>query len=288
MSRALADDLCARFLYKALDAVLTAPLRPRRRWTQWVGTIVSPRSMAYDRVGAIVGLADHILPGTGRRAAALLTRTDRLPLAASRVELLGYGSGATVFLLATARGPLVLKAYRRSIGRRRSGLVALAREFRGKFATVSSWYRGREVVVPSRYAVLHGPLLGRPAVACLQPAIEGETRELLGELPDGELQRLMRESPGFREDLEFFAARTLEVWEREGRCADVLGEGNLLIVGKGESAGVRLLDCGIFDLGAARARSPAVLDRLTVSIERLRSLGRSAAAAARPRGGRAS
>ena len=59
----------------------------------------------------------------------------------------------------------------------RGGLVELAGEYRKKYETVASCYAGpHEIVAPASFLILQGPLLGRPAVACLQTDIEGERR----------------------------------------------------------------------------------------------------------------
>ena len=65
--------------YKALDAVVTAPVRPRASFGASLRLLLDPRQAHYDRVGALVGAAERLLPGTSRRLARALLR-PALPL----------------------------------------------------------------------------------------------------------------------------------------------------------------------------------------------------------------
>ena len=90
----LLETVRSRLLYRSLDAVVTAPLRPRRSVAQYVGSILASRASNYGRVGSFVNLVDAVLPGTARRAGKLICRPIELPFPAEKVELLAYGSGA--------------------------------------------------------------------------------------------------------------------------------------------------------------------------------------------------
>ena len=270
------EALRTRFLYKSLDAVMTAPLRRRRGRSAYLGSILSPGSSHYDRVAALVGLIDTLIPGTERRASDRLFRAGSLPFASARFELMESGSGSTVFLLETGRGRRVLKAYRRTIGRSRDTLLELSTVYRNKYETVSSWYAGPyDIVVPASFLVLHAPLLGRPAVGCLQWYVEGEKRDFFGDFEDAELLQLMKEDNGLREQFTFFARKTLKVRAAQGLCTDLLGAQNLMITREGESWALKLIDYGIFDLRSLENESPEVSSRIANLFSRLETLLRA-------------
>ena len=267
------DTFRTRFLYKPLDAVMTASLSARKPRLEYLRSVLSPRSSHYHRVASLVGLIDRLIPGTARWASGRLLESGFVPFAHERIELMDSGSGSTVFLLETRRSRSVMKVYRRTIGRSRDDLLDLAAMYRNKYETVSSWYAGPyPIVAPASFLVLHGPLLGRPAVACLQPYIEGEKSDFFGDFDDGELVRLMKEDDKFREQFALFARRTLDIHASQGLCGDLLGARNLMVTRHGESRALTLIDYGIFDLKSLKHDSPAVFARIAALVSRLQSL----------------
>ncbi len=274
------EALRTRLWYKALDAVMTASVRPRRQRGEYLRNILSPRSSNYGRVASLVGLIDTLVPGTGRRASGYLLRPDFMPFSGAGIELMDSGSGSTVFLLQTGGDRSVLKAYRRTLGRGRDSLLELAAIYRKKYQTVSSWYAGKyEIVVPADFLLLQGPMLGLPVVACLQPYIEGETRDVFADFDDDDLVRFMRANHGFKEQFTFFARRTLDVYAKQKSCVDLLGTNNLMVTREGEFWALKLIDYGIFDLEALQDEAPGVFSRLSNLISRLQSLLDSVAVA---------
>ena len=270
------DTLRTRFLYKSLDAVMTAPLRSRKRRSGYLKSILSLRSSQYDRVAALVGFVDTLMPGLERRAAESLLRSGSLPFPIEQLELLASGSGSTVFLLEPERSRKVLKVYRRTIGQSRGRLLDLARVYKKKYETVSSWYAGPyDIVVPASFLTLHAPLLGRSAVGCLQSYIGGDKQDFFTDSDDSELLRLMKEDRGFREQFTFFARQTLKVREEQRLCADLLGAQNLMILREGACRALKLIDYGVFDLGSLENKSPVVFSRLSSLFFRLESLLRA-------------
>lgn len=272
------DALRTRFLYKPLDAVLASEVGPGGRRRDLLRTILHPRSSRYDRVRGLVGLGDRLLPGSRGWLVRRLLRPGLLPLDARDIRVIGAGSGSTVFLLETGSGRRVLKAYRRTLGARPDRLRELARFYQEKHETVSAWYRGScNPVLPAAFLVLHGPLLGRPAVACLQPFLEGELRDVIagiqasGDL-EGGLPRLLARDLGLREQFLFFVRRTLEIRSERGSCVDLLGPGNLLITYEGGFHRLRLLDYGILDLHSLKREQPTTYRRIADVLSRLESL----------------
>jgi hypothetical protein len=275
------DGLRSRLVYTALDAVMTASLRPRGGFKAHVKAVLSPRSSNYNRVGSLVRLADSLLPGTAKWASKALCRSRRLPFPDATVELLGYGSAATVFLLKDdlepeddpGDGRVVLKVFRKSLGKNLSRLLEIADLYRKKYEAVATWYDGALNIVPDAvFLVFHGPLLGLPAVACLQTYIAGETMDLLHTFTDDEIVRLMRQDLELRRQFVFFAERTLAGHERDGLCFDLLGRGNLLLSKRAGAHRLHVIDCGFFDTRALRTEEPERFDRVEGCLRRLESL----------------
>ncbi len=269
---AVLEALRVRLVYRALDAVLTAPLRPSRSRIEDLRGALSPRSSYYERVASLTGCIDSLLPGAGRRAARRLLRPGLIPFSGGPVDLLGSGSGSTVFHLPMERGRYVLKVYRRTIGRSAERLVRLAAWYRQKHRTVSSWYPGPfSIVAPAGFVVLHGPLLARPGVACLQPYIEG-MRGFFEDLDEGEQVRRLEGDAGLKDQFCFFARRTLEVSEASGCCPDLLGSRNLVVTGVRGNSALKLIDYGIIDLRALNAGPSSASSRISKVLSRLKTL----------------
>src|SRR5690606_839090 len=108
----------ARPLYKALDALLTAPLQPPRSTGEALRLALSPGQAKYERLAAAVQAVSGLWPGGTTRLSRALLRTAGLPMRHEDLTLLGYGSGATVFAFTSGGKRWVLKVYRRSIGHR--------------------------------------------------------------------------------------------------------------------------------------------------------------------------
>jgi hypothetical protein len=231
-----------RQLLWGLDAAMTAHLRPGRTVSQQLSTLLSPRSFGYDRVAAAVNCVDRIIPGTARRVASLICRPMELPFEAAPAELLAFGSGATVFLA----GDRVVKIYRRTLGVPRRRLPDLLEQYRQKYEEMRRLYLDAPGVVwPAEYAIVGGPILSRPAVACIQEFIPGLLRDFFTDLTEDQLREAMDCSPELRRQVVAFAEATLDLHRREGRCPDLAGHCNLAVAGEGREARLCLIDYGL-------------------------------------------
>ncbi len=269
----LGETARRRLLYKPLDAVVTASLRPRRGFAASLRSMLTPRSSNYDRMGSLINLLDAMVPGTARRATELVCRRMDPPFDAERIELLAYGSGTTVFLAEGSSGSRVLKIYRKSLGASARRLPGLVEEFRQRYDVIRSWYDGLPGLVwPGEFIVLRGPILGRPAVACVQDYIDDETTDFFRGFSNGELAAVLGGSRVLRRQFLLFAERTLDIYRSQRCCPDFLGENNLSIVGSGGDRRLCLIDYGMFDLAATDGRTPETLDRIEGGLERIRTL----------------
>jgi hypothetical protein len=262
----------ASLLCHTLDAAMTASLRPRRSFGEQVRCMLSARSSGYERVAAAVNALDRLVPGAARRATALICGDLRLPFAAEHVELLAFGSGATVFLVRDgAAAARVVKVYRRTIGARRDRLPALLESYRRQYEEVREIFAGAPGVVwPSEYLVIEGPILERPAVACVQDHIAGPMRDLFTDMSVAEILEATAVSSSLRRQLAEFARLTMALHGAGARCPDFLGHRNLSVAGEGAEARLRLIDYRLFALPAGGASGLEA--RLKPCIQRMEEL----------------
>jgi hypothetical protein len=186
---------------------------------------------------------DRVIPGSARRATSLILRPMDLPFPARRVELLSFGSGATVFLATDDAAARVVKVYRRSLGVPRDRLPEVLDRYREQYDQVCGLYRDVPGVVwPAEFMIIGGPILDRPAVACVQEYIAGELRDFFSDLTEGQALAAMATSSELRRQFLAFAGPTLELYRSQSRCPDFLGPRNLSIAGEGAAARLRLID----------------------------------------------
>lgn len=259
-------------LYKSIDAAMIAVLRPEQKVTVYLKSLLSFQAPNYERISSMVKLVDRLLPGASRQLSNRLCSDDHLPFAFQDFCLLSYGSGSSVFLIRQAHRLMVLKVYRRSLGRSLKELLFVAREFQAKHAILSDWYNGAfQLVPPALFLVLHGPALGRPATALLQPYISGAKWDLFQDFTDEQILQLMQEDPQLREQFCFFARQTLKVYE-QGRCFDFVGRYNLMLTKEDEQYRFVIIDNGIFDLAFLQVNAVDTYRQLQTYIRRLQNL----------------
>jgi hypothetical protein len=288
--RERARTLHRRFVCQGLDAVLTAELQVPQRPGTGLLAVLRGRASNYERLRGLVRTI-HAVPGSARLARRVLLDNDVLPFLAT-AEPLSFGSGTTVFrLLDGGRStPRVLKVYRQSVGLRGERLYDLARRFRDSYESVSRWY-GSDIVVPTQFTILHSPLRGYSAAACVQPYLPDAGEDFLAR-PDEEALTLLRRHPHLRHQFQKFTACTLTVLERERCCLDLLGHANLALTGGGGDWGagthsaprLRVFDFGVFDLAPGAAMPPATRRRLFQLVRRMQMLSAAASAPSTQRG----
>ncbi len=260
----------SQIVLRALDAALTARLRPDAQPLERLRRATSPRTAHYERVGQVLRLALDTAPVLAQGLERALLDSARLPLRARRIELAGFGSGATVFRLereGAAAPALALKIYRRTLGRAPAHLALSARRYRERYRRLCASFG--ESVLPAEFLVVHAPLRSVPAVACIQPWLGGRLHDLLG-LEDRALLDLLRAHPGLEEQFAAFARRAL-AWHARGTFPDLLGAANLLVAEERGRAHLWLIDYGIFEPSDSPASDEARLAIATLA-SRLESL----------------
>lgn len=266
----------ARFLklaLRALEGVMIAPLVPRRPVREVLRDFTRRGVTNRMRVANLVGLLDRLIPGLAGRLSAALYRRHNLPLQGARLELIGYGTGATVFLLRGGPETKVLKIYRRSLGRDRAGLLRVAKAYRAKYELIRDWY-GEEhrFVLPTDFLIAIGPLLGRPVALCLQEYVPGEMSDFFAEHTDDELVQMLRADTSLRAEFKHFVERTQQIYREHGMCFDFVGSQNLVLLETPSGWRLAIIDTGIVDVAWTRAHRPGWMKAFEALMVRMAGL----------------
>jgi hypothetical protein len=268
-----AEHVRSAVLYKSMDAIITAPLRPRQERRDYFQTLFGGASSNYERVAAGMNLVETFFPNFGRRVSAVLSNHNRFPIGDATITLMSFGSGSTVFRLKQPEADWVLKVYRRSLGKSPQGLAQIARHFKSKYETVCSWYNGRFDLVPkATFLIIYGHILGRPAAAVLQAYIQGKKSDLFLDHSNEELLALMRCEPELADRFNFFVDQTLYAYNNHNLCIDFLGRENLMLVQKDGRHQLLVVDNGIFQMDTLRTSRPVVYGQIEARLEQLRFL----------------
>jgi hypothetical protein len=266
----------SRYLFRALDALLTAPVAPDGEATL-AGVFVPLRQAHFKRVQTAAKALEARWPRLALQIRESLVRAETLAFSAyGRPELLGYGAGSTVYRLRAedGTGDTVLKVLRRSLGRDPAAVVLDAREAQAAYRRMATLYAGADIVMPTRYLVLQAPLLGRPAAACLQPCLPRGIRDLF-DFTDDELIDLLRQDPILAAQFCLFVRRTVQSVRGTHSCVDLVGHNNVLILPTPEGRRMRLIDFGVMRLDDLLTRRPALAREVRRRLSRLARIQRA-------------
>jgi hypothetical protein len=280
---ALAREVQSRFVFRTLDAVVTAPLAPRRA-TGLAQVLLPLRQPHYRRVQSAVNYVETLCPRLIRGTRRWLVRSDRLALTGYRgPEPLGFGAACTAFNLPAqpavdCRTDAVLRVVRSTLGRPTQAATAAAREARGRYRRISRLYQGGDLILPTSFLVMHTPLLGRTAAVSIQPRLPEDARDLFADFTDVELLTVMRGDPAFAGQLRFFVIRTAASVRSLGRCVDLVGRGNVLVVSTPAGPRLRIIDFGELNLADWAVSKPLAEAELRSRLARMERLCRLAKA----------
>ncbi len=248
----------------------TACLRPRDNLAGYMRAIVSPRTREFDRVAALVNLADKFIPGLAEAMSRLCQPTQLPFVQSATARLIGYGTGATVLSLSISPTPRALKILRRSFGKSLPEVLALAREFQHKHALLVSWYG--DWVLPAEFVVIRGPIGGQPVAAIVQPYLAGPLADLFQDFSFSDLTRQMQADPHLAQQIRLFAEKTLQLYEHGEACLDIVGRENVVLGNRAGRWQLTVIDNGIFNLSILPTQRPGVLAELQQRLAQLQAL----------------
>ena len=255
--------LRSRFLYRALDAIVTADPEGLLHNAPQEGL----RTSNFRRIQRLVRATHGLLPRSVSWIRRRLHHQRSLPFHADVREMVGYGAGSTVYRISSQRvGPsrdLVLKVFRQSIGQPLPVLLQQAGMLRERHRRVSEWYAGLSVSVPVDYVVLHGPLLDQPAVAGIQRFVDGDKRDFFELVESGGWSELVQAHPPLRAQFRCFVERTLAAFDMEDACLDLVGKDNLMVVMGDGDPRLQVIDFGVIDLADRRTSAPWLAEAAT-------------------------
>jgi len=258
----LYDELRARWLWRPLDAFLTAPIAHTVPNAP-VSELVRAASPTYRRAQHFLNAVTRWLPSSIELCRRRLWQPGRLPFAAEDVSLISFGSGTTVFLLQSPgqakHDARVLKVKRKTLGKRLEAQLQFVKDARAKYDRVQGWYDGCSIVLPAEFLILHGPLLSGAAVCCVQPYVGCDYVDVLHDLSEAELLQLLRRHPRLQAQFRLFVERTVSAAKKDGACIDLLGRNNVVVTRDGKEPRLVLLDNGIYEFRSKMKESPAAL-----------------------------
>jgi hypothetical protein len=260
-----------------LDAAMISSLVPRPTMRSHLTIVLNRGTRLFDKTVSWLGLASRVTPGISAVVEQTACTFDRFPVVADCVRLVHYGSNASVYLLEHGSERIALKVYRDSFGLSREALIRSAAHRRRQYDALVGWYRQvAEVVLPSSFFVIHGPLLAWPVVASMQPFIDTDGRDLFGEISIKRLLHLAVTNESFRSQLVGFAETTARLFERGGPSIDLTGPENVFVIGQGDSCRLVVVDPGVVDLQRMRSHLPERYAEFSERVCRLQKLGRLA------------
>jgi len=220
-----------------------------------------------------VNLVDLMIPGLVSRLYRWLFKNNRFPWTPVDTELIAFGSGAAVYKLNWKTGAMVLRIYRRSVGKSSCQGLEVAERYKRNYETMLSWYgQSLDLVPPMEFMVLQAlPLVG-PVAASLQPYIDGEKQDLFEDFSDNELLDLFTGNDYVREQFLYFAHQTIRQWNERNMCFDFLGKRNVMLVTQAGSPKLCLPDYGFFNFDMLANKRPETLARFEERMDRLASL----------------
>lgn len=232
---------------------------------------------SYRQAQRVAACLTRWLPAVSSRVQRRLLDVGALPFEADYVRVLGFGSGATVFVVQVrmpgdAVQDLVLKVFRKSLGRKPAELLGHISHYRANYERLREWYADCDMILPTQFLLLHGPLRSQPVAACVQPLIKDRLTDVFHDLTESQLLQRLQSSDGLRAQFVSFVERTLHYATKEAASVDLVGQHNVVLIGSGSRSRLLLLDLGVYAFDRKAVRSPAALKQLEDRIGYLRHI----------------
>ncbi|GEM_PF-5076334 len=198
-----------------------------------------------NKIRAGIQLVDKFIPGSEDLIASILSNYSKLPFEFSKKDKKVFDAGGegTLFAFGEAGNRKVLKVYRESLGLRGDALQKKALEVQADYEKIKSLFGHIPNLIPDeQFLLLHSPLLKKPAVASVQPFVEGTVRDFFTDFTPEERINTIENNPLLREQFIDFAQTHERMNLQEGKCLDLLGDKNLSIVEHDGKARLVFLD----------------------------------------------
>ncbi len=263
----------SRFFYRPVCAVITSSLQPKISFMGNLKSVVNPGLSRHDRVSAVINLFDAVLPGSVKRVANFLCGADQLPIVKGHTTLFASGTSAIVFLVETIDSRNVVKIYKKSLGKNLEGLLQIANFHKKKYELATCWFKDiPKLVVPSLFIILPNTIFKSPALACIQPYVDGVKKDFFNDFSDTELLSLMEKHPALREQFIYFATKTIQLYSDYNIFIDILGNENLVLLENDHGITLKLIDFGMAPMDVWKIRSAEICSRIEARMSRLGSL----------------
>lgn len=260
-----------RFAIRVAERIFRAPLNSGEKEQRELFTILfHPRTAKGDRLEAGLLLIGSVVPNFEQYCANLLSSTSRLPVDGSVPKFIDYGGEQDVFLIEMDGKKKVLKIDWQSLGLQGQDLVERAKQKRDEYETILSCYSEvPHFIQEEEYLIVHSHLLSMPAVATVQPFIEGEIRDFFEDYGESEIRTLLKENCFIKSQFLLFAEALLERYGDREECIDILGPKNLSIVEEdGQPSRLMFIDPHVIYTPALLAERPSdTAERLKQRVE---------------------
>ena len=238
-------------LHRAIDQVFIDEQKQAVDINESVSSLLSPGNGRYKRTVAALRLISQFAPQAAIKQIRekYAYKQDFMPFNPRDYTLrekIGFGGMNDVFLLQGSRADnpsYVLKINLGESGEGLDKLLSTAKEEREGYERISMAYKDVPGIIPEEHhLIIHGPSLGRPVAASIQPFIGENIRDIFVDFKKDELQDLLQRNKPLREQLTGFIKATLSDNTLIESELDLLGRNNLAIVGSEGEERLLMLD----------------------------------------------
>lgn len=215
-------------------------------------TLLATDSSKYKRTVAALRIITRLTPqaplGILRKRYAY--KQDSMPLNPKDYTLkdkIGFGGINDVFLLQSNRKNTSSYVLKINLGERGGSgvenLLSAAKEQKKEYEKISAVYKDIPGLIPREYyLIMHGPSMGTPVAATIQPFVGESIRDVFVDFEKDELLDLLQRNKLLANQVTKFAKATRTDGSLIENELDILGMNNLAIVGEKGSERLLLLD----------------------------------------------
>lgn len=268
--------MALRGLERAATTHLQSGITPQEHLKK----LLARDSYKQERLSAGINLVGYAVPGFEEFLAKALTKKDKLPFKNVDPSLFFRSGENSIFLIredeksSESKELKVLKINHNSMSSSTEKLLEVANRISGEYKKIKSWYADVPGLVPDESSlILHSHLLGKPAVATIQPFLSGEKRGIFEDYTVDELVEKLESDQQLKDNFITFGRKLTNIYDETGECIDLPGERNVVIIeDKGKSSLVLLDPHVIYSPERLRSSSPTVTKKLQERVNHLKSI----------------